>query len=158
VLTAIRTAGLDDSYINLMVMDYGAAIPGNCTVVAGVCDMGRSAVQAAENVHARYGIPMDRIELTPMIGVNDVSANVFSLDDALLTARFVRDRRLGGLHFWSLDRDTRCASDEAPGASPVCNTHEDVPSLAYTRGFRRGLESGAEPGSARQSPTTMERR
>ena len=35
---------------------------------------------------------MHRIELTPMIGVNDVTANVFTLDDALLTGRFVRAR------------------------------------------------------------------
>jgi hypothetical protein len=36
VLQAIRGAGLGDYYVNLMVMDYGAAIPGNCVVVAGV--------------------------------------------------------------------------------------------------------------------------
>ncbi|MEO8567469.1 MAG: cellulose-binding protein, partial [Betaproteobacteria bacterium] len=158
VLQAIRGAGLSDYYVNLMVMDYGPAIPGNCVVVAGVCDMGRSALQAAENVHARYGIPMDRIELTPMIGVNDVSANVFSLDDARLTAWFVRDRRLGGLHFWSLDRDARCAPGDAPGSSPVCNTQDDVPGLAYTRAFRQGLGSRAEPQGSQQAPTMIERR
>ena len=159
VLQAIRGAGLGDYYVNLMVMDYGAAIPGNCVVIAGVCDMGKSAIQAAENVHVRYGIPMHRIELTPMIGVNDVTANVFTLDDALLTARFVRDRRLGGLHFWSLDRDTRCAPGEAaPGASPVCNTHDSLPSLAYTRAFRQGVESPAELEGAARLPNTVERR
>ncbi len=158
VLQAIRGAGLGDYYVNLMVMDYGAAIPGNCVVIAGVCDMGKSAIQAAENVHVRYGIPMNRIELTPMIGVNDVTANVFTLDDALLTARFVSARRLGGLHFWSLDRDARCAPGEAPGASPVCNTHDGVPSLAYTRAFRQGIESGAELEGAGHFPSSVERR
>jgi chitinase len=158
VLQAIRGAGLGDYYINLMVMDYGPAIPGNCVVIGGVCHMGKSAIQAAENVHARYGIPMHRIELTPMIGVNDVTANVFTLDDALLAARFVRARRLGGLHFWSLDRDARCAPDEAPGASPVCNTHDEVPSLAYTRAFRQGVGSRAELERAVRFPNTIERR
>jgi len=158
VLQAIRGAGLGDYYINLMVMDYGPAIPGNCVVTGGVCDMGKSAIQAVENVHARYGIPMHRIELTPMIGVNDVTANVFTLDDALLTAQFVRARRLGGLHFWSLDRDARCAPDEAPGASPICNTHDSVPSLAYSRAFRQGIESSAELGGAGHFQNTVERR
>lgn len=158
VLQAIRGAGLGDYYVNLMVMDYGPAIPGNCVVIGGVCDMGKSAIQAAENVHARYGIPMHRIELTPMIGVNDVTANVFTLSDALLTAQFVRARRLGGLHFWSLDRDARCAPDEAPGASAVCNTHDSVPSLAYTRAFRQGIESRAELGDAGHFQNTVERR
>jgi hypothetical protein len=65
-------------------MDYGEAIPRNCVVSAGVCDMGRSAIHAARNVHVRYGLPMSRIELTPMIGVNDVVSNVFTLDDARL--------------------------------------------------------------------------
>ena len=158
VLHAIRDAGLGDYYVNLMVMDYGPAIPGNCVVVGGVCQMGKSAIQAAENVHAGYGIPMNRIELTPMIGVNDVTANVFTLDDALLTAQFVRAGRLGGLHFWSLDRDARCAPDDAPGASPVCNTHDSVPSLAYTRAFRQGIESRAELDRPGPSPNTVERR
>jgi chitinase len=158
VLQAIRVAGLGDYYINLMVMDYGPAIPGNCVVVEGVCDMGKSAIRAAENVHARYGIPMHRIELTPMIGVNDVTANVFRLEDALRTARFVRGRGLGGLHFWSLDRDARCAAGDAPGPSPVCNTRDDVPGLAYTRAFLAGLASSAEPDGGRPSPNTIERR
>lgn len=158
VLAAIRAAGLDDYYVNLMVMDYGQAIPGNCVVITGVCDMGRSALQAAENVHAKYGIPMGRIEVTPMIGVNDVTANVFTLDDAALTARFVRDRRLGGLHFWSLDRDRSCAPGEAPGASPICNTHDSVPSLAYTRAFRQGIESPVKLVGAAHSPNITERR
>jgi hypothetical protein len=158
VLQAIRVAGLGDYYINLMVMDYGPAIPGNCVVVEGVCDMGKSAIRAAENVHARYGIPMHRIELTPMIGVNDVTANVFRLEDALRTARFVRGRGLGGLHFWSLDRDARCAAGDAPGSSPVCNTRDDVPGLAYTRAFLAGLASSAEPDGGRPSPNTIERR
>ncbi|HEX3632162.1 MAG TPA: glycosyl hydrolase [Casimicrobiaceae bacterium] len=158
VLQAIRGAGVGDYYVNLMVMDYGAAIPGNCVVIAGVCNMAKSAIQAAENVHARYGIPMHRIELTPMIGVNDVTANVFTLDNALLTARFVRARRLGGLHFWSLDRDAPCAPGEAPGASPVCNTHDSVPRLAYTRAFRQGIEARAELEDAGHFPNTVERR
>jgi len=96
-------------------MDYGEAIPRNCVVSAGVCDMGRSAIQAARNVHVRYGLPMSRIELTPMIGVNDVVSNVFTLDDARLLAEFVRDCGLGGLHFGSLDRDAPCA----PGVEAV---------------------------------------
>jgi chitinase len=64
-------------------MDYGEAIPRNCVVSAGVCDMGRSAIHAARNVHVRYGLPMSRIELTPMIGVNDVVSNVVTIDACL---------------------------------------------------------------------------
>src|SRR5205823_5876145 len=45
VLMAVRDAGVADFYINLMVMDYGEANPGNCVASVGVCDMGRSAIQ-----------------------------------------------------------------------------------------------------------------
>jgi len=135
VMQAIRDAGLRDFYVNLMVMDYGEAIPRNCVVSAGVCDMGRSAIQAARNMHVRYGLPMSRIELTPMIGVNDVVSNVFTLDDARLLAGFVRDHGLGGLHFWSLDRDAPCAPGVA-AVSSVCNGLTSLPAFAYARAFR----------------------
>jgi chitinase len=135
VMQAIRDAGLQDFYVNLMVMDYGEAIPRNCVVSAGVCDMGRSAIQAARNVHVRYGLPMSRIELTPMIGVNDVVSNVFTLDDARLLAGFVRDCGLGGVHFWSLDRDAPCEPGVA-AVSSVCSGLTSLPVFAYTRAFR----------------------
>jgi hypothetical protein len=135
VMQAIRDAGLTDYYVNLMVMDYGDATPRNCVVSAGACDMGRSAVQAARNLQARHGVPPARIELTPMIGVNDVMTNVFSLDDAALLARFVRDNGLGGLHFWSLDRDVQCPAGSA-AVSPTCHGLPGVPAFAFTNAFR----------------------
>jgi chitinase len=137
VMQAIKAAGLADYYVNLMVMDYGDAKPGNCVVVGGICDMGRSAIQAARNFHETYGVALSRIELTPMIGVNDVLANVFTLDDARVMARYVREQGLGGVHFWSLDRDTPCAGS-APRPSPSCS-NLDVPPLAFTRAFLDAL-------------------
>ncbi len=139
VMRAIRDAGLADYYVNLMVMDYGDATRGNCVVVDGACDMGRSAIQAARNFHEKFGVPLGRIELTPMIGVNDVHANVFTLDDARVMARYVREQGLAGLHFWSLDRDTPCVGD-APKPSPSCSNLDRVPPLEFTRVLLRALE------------------
>lgn len=139
VMRALATSGLAGYVINLMVMDYGDATPANCVVVGGNCDMGRSAIQAAQNFHRTFGVPLSRIELTPMIGVNDVHANVFTLDDARLMARYVRDARLAGLHFWSLDRDTPCVGD-ARKPSPSCSNLDRVPPLAFTRAFVRALQ------------------
>ncbi len=138
VIKAIREAGLADSYINLMVMDYGEATPRNCVVSGSVCDMGQSAIQAARNLHARFGIPMSHIELTPMIGVNDVVANVFTLNDAMGVARFARESGAGGVHFWSLDRDAPCRSNIA-SASATCNGLSGVAEFAFTDAFRAGL-------------------
>jgi hypothetical protein len=137
ILRAVRRHRLRDIAFNLMVMDYGDARPAFCVVKDGACDMGRSAIQAARNVNARYRIPFSQIELTPMIGVNDVVANVFTLDDARMLADAVRDMKLAGLHFWSLDRDTPCATPQA-GASATCSTL-DVKSGEYRRAFARAM-------------------
>ena len=112
VMRAIRGAGLAGYYVNLMVMDYGEAMPRNCVVTAGRCDMGRSSIQAARNFNATYGVPFGRIELTPMIGVNDVTANVFTLTDAAALARFVRDNGLAGGAL--LVARSRCAVPATP--------------------------------------------
>ncbi|HET8877518.1 MAG TPA: glycosyl hydrolase [Casimicrobiaceae bacterium] len=139
VMAAIRGAGLDDFYVNLMAMDYGTASARNCVVVDGVCDMGRSAMQAARNVAARFAVPLARIELTPMIGVNDVMTNVFTLDDAAALGGFVREAGLGGLHFWALDRDTPCPHGAAIVLS-ACSGLDAAP-YAFTRAFARALQA-----------------
>ena len=138
VMQAIRAAGLTDYYINLMVMDYGEAIPRNCVVASAVCDMGQSAIQAARNLNSRFGVPMSRIELTPMIGVNDVVANVFTLEDAQVLARFARESVLGGVHFWSLDRDAPCPAGVS-GVSSTCSGLTGVPGFGFTTAFRDAL-------------------
>jgi chitinase len=131
VLQAIRQHALDAYTINLMVMDFGDARAANCVVKQGRCDMAASAVQAALNLHRHHGVPLSHIELTPMIGVNDVAANVFRLDDARVLAHWVREQGLAGLHFWSLDRDAPCTTP-TPDASATCSGLDAAP-RAFTR-------------------------
>jgi hypothetical protein len=105
--------------INLMTMDYGGPSQFVCVVVDGACQMGQSAIQAARNLNALHGIPFSNIEITPMIGGNDVQSNIFRLADVNTVANFVIQNGLAGVHFWSYDRDVDCP----PGsASPVCNS------------------------------------
>ncbi|MBA5689469.1 glycosyl hydrolase [Rugamonas apoptosis] len=134
VLAAARRSGLRDYALNLMVMDYGPASRAACVVRAGRCQMGLSAIQAARNVHRKYGVPYEQIELTAMIGVNDVRENVFTLADARTVARGAQRMKLAGLHFWSLDRDTPCAAP-AGGAEATCSGLPRTPSGAYARAF-----------------------
>jgi hypothetical protein len=134
VLGEIRAQGLTRYTVNLMVMDYGPPLASNCVVARGVCDMGRSAVQATENLNAAHGVPYSQIELTPMLGVNDVANNDLRLEDAKVIARYAIQRRLAGVRFWSLDRDRPCP--RAPsGASPVCNGLDGVAALGYSAAF-----------------------
>ncbi len=92
--------------VNLMVMDYGKNDPSACVVNGGTCDMGQSALQAAYNLHDHWGIPYSNIELTPDIGQNDSSDEQFTLKDADTLAAFAQSQQLGGIHYWSYDRDT----------------------------------------------------
>lgn len=135
VLKAVRASGLRDYALNLMVMDYGPANAASCVVRKGRCDMAASAIQAARNVHEKYGVPLEQIELTAMIGVNDVLENVFTLDDARQLAASVRKLKLAGLHFWSLDRDKPCSKESgATGTADArCNGMKNVPAGAYAR-------------------------
>ncbi|MEI7703785.1 MAG: cellulose binding domain-containing protein [Deltaproteobacteria bacterium] len=122
--------------VNLMVMDYGSASAGVCVVKSGRCDMGQTAIQAALNLESRFGIPYERIELTPMIGVNDVTDETFSLADVDTMSAFVLANHLAGVHFWSLDRDTPCAQAYA---SPVCSSVATVPTWGYANRFVQAL-------------------
>jgi len=114
--------------VNLMTMDYGSPSAGVCVVANGACQMGQSALQAAYNLRDKWGVPFAAVELTPMIGGNDVAGEQFTLADADTVAAFAIAQKLAGVHHWSYDRDVDCP---AGSASPTCNSLGN----AGTRGF-----------------------
>ncbi|MFZ4481731.1 MAG: glycosyl hydrolase [Rhodoferax sp.] len=138
VMKAIMRAGLRNYFINLMVMNYGEAKSDNCVVESGRCNMAASAIQVVQNFSQRYGLPPGRIEVTPMIGVNDVVDNVFTLGDARALSLFVAANGLGGLHFWSLNRDQPCAQPRL-AVSPTCSSLEGPVQLEFANTFALGL-------------------
>ena len=138
VVRAVKAANLPNYTINLMVMDFGSASPGVCVVSNGQCNMGQSAIQAALNLEHTYGIPASRIELTPMIGVNDVSSEVFTIADVDTVIQYAVGQGMAGVHFWSLDRDTPCSGGGGT-ASPICNSVSGTTSLQYTKRFLQDL-------------------
>lgn len=138
VVRAVQAANRPNYTINLMVMDFGSASPGVCVVANGQCNMGQSAIQAALNLEHTYGIPASRIELTPMIGMNDVSSEVFTLADVDTVTAYAVNQGLAGLHFWSLDRDTPCPGSSGY-ASPTCNSVSGSSALQYTNRFLHDL-------------------
>ena len=137
VMSALAKYPLNNYTINLMVMDYGSPGAGVCVVGSGgLCDMGQTAIQAAKNLAARYGVPYNHIELTPMIGVNDVTNELFSLKDAATMTQWAKVNGISGIHFWSVDRDTPCTSAYA---SPICSSVSSVPAWGYTQEFIKDL-------------------
>ena len=136
VIKAIQASTLTNYTINLMVMDFGGPSSSVCVVSNGACDMGQSAIQAVTNLEHTYGIPASKIELTPMIGVNDVSSENFSVANADAITSYAVANGLAGLHFWSLDRDTPCSQSTA---SPTCNSVSTSTPLQYTKEFLKDL-------------------
>jgi chitinase len=135
ILAAVRKSTLRDYTFNLMVMDYGPPAVENCALKGALCDMGLSALTAVQNVNKKYGIPFAQIEVTAMIGVNDMPGNDFTLEDAQRLVNDARKLKLAGIHFWSLDRDKPC-TEQTPGASSTCSSL-DVKSGEFNRVLSR---------------------
>lgn len=136
---AVLASGLKNYTINLMVMDYGQAGPVVCVMSGSRCDMGASAIQAVRNLQHTYSIPASKIELTPMIGMNDITDEIFTLADVDTMTSFARSEGLAGIHYWSLDRDIRCSSPSA-GPSYLCHSVYSISTpLAYTNRFLAAL-------------------
>ena len=104
-----------------MAMDYGSSYNG---------DMGGYAEQAATATQAQVksvlglsdAAAWKTVAVTPMIGVNDVSAETFTVSDATQLAGFAATKGLGGLSMWSAARDQQCPGGPKPSADPTCSS------------------------------------
>lgn len=135
---AITASSLTNYTVNLMTMDFGRATTANCVIVGSTCEMGQSTIQAVTNLQHTYGIASSKIEVTPMIGVNDASDEVFTLADVDTVSTYAKQHGLAGVHFWSLDRDTPCATPTST-ASSTCNSVTGTSALAWTDRFLADL-------------------
>jgi hypothetical protein len=103
-------AGVRLDGINLMTMDYGdsAAPPSAKSMGAYAIDAANSSYQQLSSLFATHGLGFgwNQLGMTPMIGVNDVISEVFTLADAQQVEDFARSKGLGMLSMWSLARDT----------------------------------------------------
>ena len=110
--------------VNIMAMDYGDQFSG---------DMGDYAIAAAKATRRQLGVPYRKVSVTPMLGINDVSSEIFTLADAHQLRRWARAHHLGGLGMWQLGRDAQC---KAPGTE----TQLDCSGVTQSRwAFSRAL-------------------
>ncbi|MFJ3989195.1 cellulose binding domain-containing protein [Streptomyces sp. NPDC090032] len=115
--------GVSADLVNIMAMDYGASYSG---------DMGTYAEQAATATQAQIKSALGlsdaaawkAVAITPMIGVNDVSSEVFKVDDATQLVAFAKEKGLGGLSMWSATRDKACEGGASNSAQPTCSSIE----------------------------------
>ncbi|MFZ3570379.1 chitinase [Streptomyces sp. BH097] len=115
--------GASPDLVNIMAMDYGASYSG---------DMGDYAEQAATATQAQVKSALGlsdadawkAVAITPMIGVNDVSSEVFKVEDATQLVSFAKEKGLGGLSMWSATRDKACEGGASDSAQPTCSSIE----------------------------------
>lgn len=133
LLADAKRAGVRVDGVNIMAMDYGPAYSGN---------MGQYAVQAATATQAQIkgvlglsdAAAWKAVAVTPMIGVNDVASEIFTVSDATRLVDFARSKGIGRLAMWSATRDKQCPAGAVNYADPTCSSILQQP-LAFTKAF-----------------------
>ncbi|WP_306189909.1 cellulose binding domain-containing protein [Streptomyces sp. MK5] len=133
LLANAKSNGVKISTVNIMAMDYGASYSG---------DMGTYAEQAATATQAQIksvlglsdSAAWKTVAVTPMIGVNDVSSEVFKVDDATQLVNFAKSKGLGWLSMWSATRDKQCSGGTKPTADATCSSITQDP-FAFAKAF-----------------------
>ncbi|OLZ56762.1 sugar hydrolase [Streptomyces amritsarensis] len=133
LLADARRNGVRVDAVNIMAMDYGPAYSG---------DMGQYAIQAATATQAQIkgvlglsdAAAWKAVAVTPMIGVNDVTSEIFTVADATQLVEFASAKGIGRLAMWSATRDKQCAAGAVNHADATCSSILQQP-LAFTRAF-----------------------
>ncbi|MFN8490867.1 MAG: glycosyl hydrolase family 18 protein [Caldilineaceae bacterium] len=130
VLQAALDNGVDLAGVNIMAMDYGDTTAPNPSG-----QMGQYAIQAATSLFsqmksayaAKHIVKSDAdlwhmVGVTPMIGLNDVQTEVFTLKNAEELVKFAQDQNFGMLAMWSLNRDKQCANGASNNVEITCSS------------------------------------
>ncbi|MEU6342254.1 cellulose binding domain-containing protein [Streptomyces sp. NPDC046977] len=133
LLADAKANGVRIAAVNIMAMDYGASFSG---------DMGGYAIDAATATQAQVksvlglsdAAAWKAVAVTPMIGVNDVSSEVFRVDDASQLVAFAKSKGLGWLSMWSATRDRQCPGGAKNSADATCSSVVQDAS-AFSRAF-----------------------
>jgi hypothetical protein len=130
VLDGAVTAGVKIEAVNVMAMDYGDGAAPNPSG-----QMGTFAIDAATATDAQVATAMgisdtaawSKVAVTPMIGVNDTSDEIFTPANAQQVEAFAAGKHLAWLSMWSAARDTECSGGAADFASPTCSSIAQTP-------------------------------
>ncbi|MGA7295205.1 MAG: chitinase [Terriglobales bacterium] len=114
--------GVTIGNINIMTMDYETTFNPNA--------MGQNAIDAANAaIKQLQALNIDApLGLTPMIGMNDVSPQVFTLADAKNLLRYAKSNgRISRIAMWSVARDRAC-----PGTQRVLPDCSGLPQSPFS--------------------------
>jgi hypothetical protein len=121
--------GVKVGNVNIMTMDYSPSSDPNAMGQHAI-DAGNAALKQLQSL----GIDAP-LGLTPMIGMNDVSPQVFTLEDANKMLRYAKSNgRIRRIAIWSVARDRPCTGTQ--GVSPDCSGVAQKP-FAFSQVFKR---------------------
>jgi hypothetical protein len=130
-LAVVRQAlaeGVKLDGVNIMAMNYGngAAPPALKSMGQYAIDAANASFSQLSELHRSFalGFGWNQLGVTPMIGVNDITSEVFTTTDAQLLEDFAREKRLGMLSMWSIARDNAGPSGQ------LANTHNGTAAAA----------------------------
>ena len=130
VIRSAKSAGLAISVVNVMAMDYGDGAAPNPSG-----QMGKYAIDSAKATEAQLATIYTTatsaqlwamVGVTPMIGQNDTSTEVFTTTDASTLAAWAKTQGIGRLSMWSIARDVQCPSPTS-WASATCSGQTQAP-------------------------------
>ena len=128
VLQSAKNDGLNPDVVNVMAMDYGASVDQGG-------QMGADAISAALNTidQIKFIGLTSKVGVIPLIGVNDVSSEVFSLADAQDLLNFAKGNSdIAHLSMWSVARDNGSAPGltyDSPTASGIAQSDYQFASI-----------------------------
>jgi hypothetical protein len=114
VLQSAKAAGVNVSGVNIMTMDYGEGAAPNPQG-----QMGTYAIQAAQSLFNQMKTVFTTLSdtqlwhmvgITPMIGLNDDTNEVFDQAAARQVLAFAQQHDIGRISMWDLNRDQQNAS------------------------------------------------
>jgi chitinase len=107
-------------FINLLAMNYNAYAQckgrmEHCAVLAANATQSYLKTIYPQQSDAKL---WQMISITPMIGVNDIAGEQFTLANATFVANFAKDTMINSLSMWTIARDQPC-SDKT--SNPKCS-------------------------------------
>ena len=122
LLQNAKADGANIAAVNVMAMDYGSSFPGDMATLAENAASATMAQVQSVWTNLTTAQAYAKIAVTPMIGVNDDSAETFTLADAGTLAAWAKTEGLAWLSNWSATRDSQCSGGAQTFASATCSS------------------------------------
>ncbi|MBR7832410.1 cellulose binding domain-containing protein [Actinospica durhamensis] len=122
VLSNAKADGASIAAVNVMAMDYGSSFPGDMATLAE--EAATATMQQVQSVWTSLTTAQAyaKIAVTPMIGVNDVNTETFTVADASALASWAKTNGLAWLAMWSATRDSECSGGAQTYADATCSS------------------------------------